>query len=489
MKNELDPKAKTLSSIAKSLKKFPQGIQKRFDELGISGTEYKSRIWYSEKEINQLKEYLNTSEVPTEYKYSIYDFKKELNKDYGTIKRCADYLEIKGFTDLHNKTFYNEEEKNKIYEFVNSYSAYDLQQLLAKNTFTKKYGTDNPMKNNFVQHKYKIGFNKNLKLKLQDYEQNNNVKLISIKKLCEKYNRDKTTFPIIFNQLNIPTTTIEGYFFIEEKYLDNLEKYFALTENNGISYLEKELVDFIKELNIDVIENDRTVIAPKELDIYIPSKKVAIEFDGLYYHSELFVTKDYHLAKTKGIYDRKIFARKCNIKIIDKNIAKTFFKENHLQGFANTCNLHLGLFHQDELVQAISMTFNGWHDGNVELTRMVTKLNTQVIGGFSKLISYFCKTYNCNSLTSYVYRAWFNGKGYLASGFKIIKENKPSYSYILNKKRFHKSGFRKDHLKKMYEKGQIKVYSTNMTESEICRQNKIYRIYDCGTVKVEYKYE
>ena len=264
-----------------------------------------------------------------------------------------------------------------------------------------------------------------------------------------------------------------------DSFSDDLEKYFTLTENHGISYLEKEIVDFIKELKIDIIENDRTVIAPKELDIYIPSKKVAIEFDGLYYHSELFVTKDYHLAKTNtcnekgidlihvfeddwienkeivksmiksrlGIYDRKIFARKCEIRVIDKDVAKVFFKENHLQGFASTCDLHLGLFYEDELVQAISITFNGWHDGNVELTRMVTKSNTQVIGGFSKLVSYFCKTYNCSSLTSYVYKAWFNGKGYLASGFKIIKENKPSYSYILNKKRFHKSNFRKDKLK------------------------------------------
>ena len=134
LKNELDPNAKTLSSIAKSLKKFPQGIQKRFNELGIKGIEYKGRVWYSEKEINQLKEYLDKSEVPTEYKYSIYDFKKDLNKDYGTIKRCADCLGIKGFTDLHNKTFYNEQEKNKLYNFINIASPYELQQLLAKNT-------------------------------------------------------------------------------------------------------------------------------------------------------------------------------------------------------------------------------------------------------------------------------------------------------------------------------------------------------------------
>lgn len=44
LKNELNPTSKTLSSIAKSLKKFPQGIQKRFDELGIKGTD--TLGWY-----------------------------------------------------------------------------------------------------------------------------------------------------------------------------------------------------------------------------------------------------------------------------------------------------------------------------------------------------------------------------------------------------------------------------------------------------------
>ena len=521
LKNELDPNAKTLSSIAKSLKKFPQGIQKRFDELGIKGTEYKGRVWYSEKEINQLKEYLDKSEIPTEYKYSIYDFKKDLNKDYGTIKRCVDCLGIKGFTDLHNKTFYNEQEKNKLYNFINIASPYELQQLLAKNTFMKKYGVDNPMKLKSIQKKNKSEFDDNLKLKVQEYEQTHNIKLLSTKELCERFDRDKTTLPLVYNSLNIPIINIDGYYFIDEKYLADLEKYFSFTENHTVSYSEKELSDFVKSLGVEIIENDRTIISPKELDIYIPSKKLAIEFDGLYYHSELFVNKNYHLDKTNecnekgidlihvfeddwvehkeivksmiksrlGIYDRKIFARKCQIKEISKHYAFEFFETNHLQGYAKNCDLNLGLFYEDELMQAISITFKGWHDGNTELTRMTTKLNVQVIGGFSKLVSYFCKNYNCDLLVSYVYKAWFNGKGYLASGFKAIKENNPSYSYILNKKRFHKSGFRKDKLKRMLEKGKIKIYSDNMTESEICRQNGIYRIYDCGTVKMEYKYE
>lgn len=45
-------------------------------------------------------------------------------------------------------------------------------------------------------------------------------------------------------------------------------------------------MQFITELNIEIKTNDRTVLKPFELDIYIQSRKLAIEFDGLYWHSE-----------------------------------------------------------------------------------------------------------------------------------------------------------------------------------------------------------
>ena len=66
----------------------------------------------------------------------------------------------------------------------------------------------------------------------------------------------------------------------------------------------------------------------------------------------------------------------------------------------------------DELVQAIIINKKGWHDGNVELTRMATKLNTQVIGGFSKLMKHVSDYIDFETITSYVYKAWFNGEGY-----------------------------------------------------------------------------
>ena len=88
-----------------------------------------------------------------------------------------------------------------------------------------------------------------------------------------------------------------------------------------------------------------------------------------------------------------------------------FLNENHLQGFTK-CDVFVGLFYNDELVQCMGFNKKGWHDGNVELTRMVSKMNIQVIGGFSKLMSFIKEVYGFTRIISYVYKAWFNGKGY-----------------------------------------------------------------------------
>jgi len=62
---------------------------------------------------------------------------------------------------------------------------------------------------------------------------------------------------------------------------------------------EKEVVAFVREIyDGDVIENDRTILNPKELDIYIPRLNIAIEYNGDYWHSLL--PKGYHENKTNG---------------------------------------------------------------------------------------------------------------------------------------------------------------------------------------------
>src|SRR5690606_3197267 len=123
------------------------------------------------------------------------------------------------------------------------------------------------------------------------------------------------------------------------------------------------------------------VIPPLELDIYIPEKKLAIELNGVYWHSSKFKDKNYHLNKTiecekggiqllhifdfeweqkqdiwksviankLGLTDRKVYARKCTVKDVPINDGYNFFQENHLQGGLSK-GKHIGLYHNDVLV-------------------------------------------------------------------------------------------------------------------------------------------
>ena len=384
----------------------------------------------------------------------------------------------------------------------------------ARKTLLGNYGVEHPSYSNELLNKAKI--TKENKI---NFAKSQN--LLTVSELSMKFNRHEKTILHAVERLNISVVHFnrDEHYYINESDLAILSDFFLKTEDWGTSYSEKEMVDFIKSIyDGEIIENTKKIIPPKELDVYISNKNLAIEFNGVHWHDENHVDRNYHLTKTNmcnekgidlihvfeddwlykkeivksmiasrlGVYKEKIFARKCQIKEIEKDQAKIFFNENHLQGFAYG-DLYLGLMFNDELIQCICINKKGWHDGNVELTRMVTKLNTQVVGGFSKLMKHISDYIEYKSITSYVYKAWFNGKGYIESGFKIVKENNPSYSYVVNGRRVHKSHFRKDKIKKMFERGELKFYDSDKTEHENMIENKIYRIYDCGTMKVIYE--
>ena len=273
---------------------------------------------------------------------------------------------------------------------------------------------------------------------------------------------------------------------------------------------EREISNYIRSIcDYEIIENDRNIIKPKELDIFIPSKKVAIEFDGLRYHSEQFNDdKNYHLNKTLacenqgirlihiyedewndkreicksiiasslGIYERKIFARKCDFRKISTKDYRDFVNENHIQGYSNA-KYKFGLFYNNELVQCIGISKSRFCKNEMELIRMCTKLNTQVIGGFSKLMM----NQPYEEIISYVDRRLFNGKGYESSSWKIIKYNSPSYYYFNHGKRENRLEYQKHKLK-----DKLSVYDETLSEHDNMMNNKIYRIYDCGTIKVKF---
>ena len=289
-----------------------------------------------------------------------------------------------------------------------------------------------------------------------------------------------------------------------------------IRETNSIQ--EKELFEFVKGILPNEIVNnkDRSIISnikPLELDIYIPSRNIAIEYNGLYWHSDKFESDSHLKDKTVkceekgvdlihvfedewifkkdivksvinsklGLFDNVIFGRKCIIKEVSPKESKKFLDNNHLQGSIPS-KIKLGLYYNDELVSL--MTFGSLRkamgsksvDGSFELYRFANKLNTSVLGSFSKLLKYFITTYNPNSILTFSDNRYFSGEVYKKNGFEFIHNSRPNYFYLINHKREYRFKYRKDILIK-------EGYDASKTEREIMKERGINRIYDCGNKK------
>ena len=110
-----------------------------------------------------------------------------------------------------------------------------------------------------------------------------------------------------------------------------------------------------------------------------------------------------------------------------------------------------------------------------ELLRFCNKINTNVVGGASKLLSHFIKQYHPEEIISYADRRWSQGNVYEKLGFSYKHNSQPNYFYIVGDKRVNRFSFRKNILVKKYG------CPIETTEREFCLSQKWYRIYDCGT--------
>ena len=276
---------------------------------------------------------------------------------------------------------------------------------------------------------------------------------------------------------------------------------------------EEEIGEFIKSIIKDEIYfNDRELLNGYELDIFIPSKNIAIEFNGLYWHSEDKRDKYYHLMKTelceqKGVHliqifedeyynskdivlskikhilmvndSEKIYARKCETRIISYDFAKSFLDSNHIQGHDKS-TVYLGGFYNDELIGV--MSFIKQPNNKWILNRFATNINKNVIGIGGKLFNWFIREYNPNEVKSFADRRWtstFKENLYDKLGFTKDSILRPDYKYIFEKsmKRFHKFNFRKKNIIKKYG------LEENLTESEMAEKINAKKIWDCGLIK------
>ena len=289
---------------------------------------------------------------------------------------------------------------------------------------------------------------------------------------------------------------------------------------NGHSASELKLYKTIKELFPDTISGDKTILNGKEIDIYIPSKNIAIEYDDLYWHCNHMLNFDnkYHYDKMiicnkkgiqlihvfddefvfkenlvisriksiLGIFKDIIYARKCLVKQISRDISKNFLNENHIQGNCNS-RYQYGLYYNNELISV--MTFGSYRkalgrnsiENEYEMLRFCNKLGYHIPGSASKLFTRFVKDYNPNKVISYADRRWSNGNLYNKLNFHLIRETDPNYWYIIGYKREHRFAWRKSILKDKLEN-----FDENKTEYENMLLNGYDCIFDCGNLLFEW---
>ena len=280
---------------------------------------------------------------------------------------------------------------------------------------------------------------------------------------------------------------------------------------NGTSNEESEISNFITSLGITHIRNDRSVLGGKELDIFIPEHNIGIEYNGLYWHSESFIDKNHHLNKTNlceemgiqlihifsdewvnktdivksrlknllGLTDNKLFGRKCVVGIVPSKIKDTFLDGNHIQGKCRS-SVNLGLYYGGELVSLMTFGVRPLiNTHQCELIRFCNKINTTVVGGFSKLLKHFIKTTNTDEIISYADRRWSMGGVYEKNNFTFIKTTDINYWYLIGKERVSRFTHQKH---KLVEQG----FDINKTGHQIMLDRGIYRVYDSGNKKYIY---
>ena len=288
--------------------------------------------------------------------------------------------------------------------------------------------------------------------------------------------------------------------------------------------LENEVYQWIKSIlpTENIIINDRNIIPPFELDIYIPNRSIAIEFNELYWHGEARTgsrDKSYHLRKTNwckskgihlfhifedewiykkeivksiilsklGIYAIKIGARKCVIKEVPTHDVTVFCNENHIQGFVGS-RYKYGLYYNNELISVLLLSTNRFKKNTLEITRFCTKLNYQVQGSFSRLFKFFLsQSIPFTEIYSFADKRYFTGDINTTSGFIIKDESKPNYYYFSVKSirtplRLSRMSFQKHKLK-----SKLKIYDSNLTEWELMKLNGYDRIWDCGNYVFVFK--
>lgn len=355
----------------------------------------------------------------------------------------------------------------------------------SQETLKQNYGVNTPMESDELKGRQVSAF-------VKKYGKTNPMKVGSIVQKLKDSNIAKYG-------VDNPSKTAS----IIEKILESNLK----NQKTGSSKAELEINEFINNLGLTTKKGYIGGASPKELDIVVDEKKIAIEHNGCYYHSELFRPNNYHFEKLKSCTDKGmrliqifdyewenrkqqvksflrsalgknevfIHGRKCEIKLVDRKEANDFLDRYHILGRANHKYAY-GLYNSGELVSLITL---GKHHRGLEelvLNRYVCKENTTINGGLSKLCKHAAKLHG--TIYTWVDLRYSTGQNWVNSGWEVIHQLKPDYFYFDSKTSRVVS--------KQSRKKSLVGTPENVTEHEHALQDKLYRVYDCGKIKLKF---
>ena len=391
----------------------------------------------------------------------------------------------------------------------------------SKDTCIERYGVNNAMQSPVIQRRYKDNL-------MEYYGVDNLFKSEEIKDKIKKTNLKKYGVEHVASNKQVHdkiiATNILRYGFpnptqnreIYLKAVATLERRYG--KSSLFSFFgktQKEITNWLNSLGFN-FKSDRLVLNGFELDMYDKSINFALEYNGLYWHSDAAPkpkSNSYHYHKYKTCKDKGIrlitifedewlfrnsqvrnfiksalgknssilMGRKCTVAMIDNAEARKYIDMWHIQGSTKTIQIAAALKYDNEIVGVMSFGRHPRDNKVTVLDRLCFRDDTTVLGGASKLFSFLLKQSNITSITSWSDNRWSAGNIYTKLGFKLVKELKPDYSYFNNH-----NGTR---VSKQSQQKRNTGCPANITEKEWCKSKGFYRIWDCGKIRWEFTKE
>lgn len=535
-------------------------VREKIEKTTLNNTGYKSVLESREiREQGMIKKYgkahpqqvesirQKTCETVNERYGEAYYFQTEQFK-----KENKSFMEEKYGVDNYAKTDeFKEKMQNRIKEYndknntnITSFSQLQSSKDKTKETSQKRYGTDHPSQADVV--KEKVHETVKEKYNCDSVFQLPHVREAQKTGMVRRYGVDNPAYIHVKHIENITkdfwlahfidkrsgafdVSKCAKYHHMRDGAILNWKKKLGITiRNKGGSIIEGDITGLLSQLGEVVETKNRTALGETklELDVFLPERRIGIEYDGLLFHSQgkrdygrirnhgiehlqykYTVARDCNIRlfnifesewKTpekykiwQGILKRSIGkldvidVRECIIKQIDEDDASDFLEENHLHGSLFGCDIYLGMYYQETIIAVMSI--KKITNNSYEITRYAEHREYSVPKGFNTLVREYLGKHNTNLIfradLRYEDLSQFNG---------ILKrsDDTPPVGYVF--KTENSKVIRDYSIEPLSNYNDIMVqeccehYSPQLSLVDNLYEHDYRTIYDCG--RAVYKY-